>query len=321
MSVLVVVEHAGGSLRGISLEALAAGRQFGMPLSAALVGEDLDSVARDLAVHRVDRVWRVEHPLLGAYSADGYTAALEALIRRERPVYVLFPHTYQVRDYAPKLAARFNQSLVSDVIRLRLEGDMPVLVRQLFQGKINAEVRFHRAGPHFISLQAGSHRAGQAGPDAAPVEVFVPELSAATIRTRSEAPFRDSARAVDLAAANVVVAVGRGIKGQENMALVESLAEALGAELGASRPVCDNGWLPLERQVGSSGQTVAPKLYVAVGISGAIQHLVGMKGSKTIVAINKDENAPIFEVADYGITGDLFEVVPALTDEIRKAKG
>ena len=135
-----------------------------------------------------------------------------------------------------------------------------------------------------------------------------------------EPPFREAARAVDLSAANLIVSVGRGIKEKENLGIVEQLAAALGAELAASRPICDNGWLPMERQVGSSGQTVAPKLYLAVGISGAIQHLVGMKGAKTIVAINRDADAPIFEIADYGIVGDLFEVVPALTEEIKKLR-
>ena len=160
----------------------------------------------------------------------------------------------------------------------------------------------------------------ESGLAAAPVENFAPELDAARIRQKPEPPFREAARAVDLTAADIIVSVGRGIKEQSNLSVVEDLAQALGAELAASRPICDAGWLPMERQVGSSGQTVAPKMYVAVGISGAIQHLVGMKGAKTIVAINKDPNAPIFEVADYGIVGDLFEVVPALAEAVRKAK-
>ena len=155
----------------------------------------------------------------------------------------------------------------------------------------------------------------------AQVETFTPELNAASIRSKPQPPFRESARAVDLTAAEIIVSVGRGIKEKDNIPIVEELAKALGAELAASRPICDSGWLPMERQVGSSGQTVSPKVYLAVGISGAIQHLVGMKGAKTIVAINKDANAPIFEVADYGIVGDLFEVVPALTEEVKKAKG
>jgi electron transfer flavoprotein alpha subunit len=233
----------------------------------------------------------------------------------------LFPHTYQVRDFAPKLATALERVLVSDVVVHRVEAGDLVLVRQLFQGKINVDVRFAGEPPYFASVQAGAYRADKVEAGSASIEKFTPEISAATIRTKPLEWFRESQRAVDLTAADIIVSVGRGIKEAENIPIVQKLADALGAELAASRPICDNGWLPMERQVGSSGQTVSPKMYVAVGISGAIQHLVGMKGSKTIVAINKDPEAPIFEVADYGIVGDLFQVVPALVEEIKKAKG
>jgi electron transfer flavoprotein alpha subunit len=226
-----------------------------------------------------------------------------------------------VRDFAPKLATALGRVLVSDVVAYRVESGEAVLVRQLFQGKMNVDVRFVGEPPYFASVQAGAYRADQVAAGSATVEKFRPELSAAAIRTKPLELFRESQRAVDLTAAEMIVSVGRGIKEAENIPIVKELAEALGAELAASRPICDNGWLPMERQVGSSGQTVSPKLYLAVGISGAIQHLVGMKGSKTIVAINKDAEAPIFEVADYGIVGDLFQVVPALVEEIKKAKG
>ncbi len=252
------------------------------------------------------------------YTADAYTAAVEALIRKTNPTLVLFPHTYQVRDFAPKLATRFNQILVSDVISVRFDSGAPVFVRLLFQGKLNGDVRVGSTGPFFASLQAGAWRADSLESGSAPVESFAPQIPAP--RQQPEPPFRESARAVDLTAAELIVSVGRGIKEKDNIHVVEELAKALGAELAASRPICDAGWLPMERQVGSSGQTVAPKMYMAIGISGAIQHLVGMKGAKTIVAINKDANAPIFEVADYGIIGDLFEVVPALVEEVKKAK-
>src|SRR6202035_4611237 len=221
---------------------------------------------------------------------------------------------------APKLATSFNRALVSDAVGHRVEDGKLTLVRQLFQGKINSDVRFAGEPPYFASMQAGSYRADQAEAGSSPVETFTPTISASEIRTKPLELFRESQRAVDLTAAAIIVSVGRGIKEAENIPIVQKLGDALGAELAASRPICDNGWLPMERQVGSSGQTVAPKMYVAVGISGAIQHLVGMKGSKIIVAINKDANAPIFEVADYGIVGDLFQVVPALVEEILKAK-
>src|SRR5581483_7850655 len=172
----------------------------------------------------------------------------------------------------------------------------------------------------FASLQAGAWRADTLERGTASVEVFTPVLKTEQIRQKPEAPFRESERAVDLTAAEIIVSVGRGIKEQSNLPVVEDLAKAFGAQLAASRPICDAGWLPMERQVGSSGQTVAPKMYIAVGISGAIQHLVGMKGARVVVAINKDPNAPIFEVADYGIVGDLFQVVPELIDAVQKLK-
>jgi electron transfer flavoprotein alpha subunit len=325
MSVLVVMEQSGGAWHRMSWETIAAGQELGAalgkPVSAAVVGSGIGSLAQEAAGKKLEKVHAVEHELLGTYSADGYTAALAELIGKVQPAVVLFPHTYQVRDFAPKLATRLGRVLLSDSVHLRVDSGSLVAVRQLFQGKLNADYRVAGDPPYLASVQAGAYRAEQAEAGAAQVETFTPSIDAAAIRAKAEAPYRESQRAVNLGAAEIIVSVGRGIKEQENIALVQELAEALGAELAASRPICDNGWLPMERQVGSSGQTVSPKLYLAVGISGAIQHLVGMKGSKTIVAINKDENAPIFEVADYGIVGDLFEVVPALTEAVRKAKG
>jgi electron transfer flavoprotein alpha subunit len=324
MSILVVTEQRNRVWHRLTWETLAAAQQLGetlgWPANAAVLGDSLSGPASELAGYRLDRVHAVEHPLLAAYTADGYTAALEALIRQVAPRLVLFPHTYQARDFAPKLATRFGAVLASDVVRCSVEEGELTLVRQLFQGKLNASVQPSGPPPHFASMQAGAYRADQLARGAAHVETFAPALEASTIRSHPQEPFREAQRAVDLTSAEIIVSVGRGIKEKENLSVVEKLAEALGAELAASRPICDNGWLPMERQVGSSGQTVAPKLYLAVGISGAIQHLVGMKGSKTIVAINKDANAPIFEVADYGVVGDLFEVVPALVEEVRKAK-
>jgi electron transfer flavoprotein alpha subunit len=277
VSILAIVEQR------MSGEVLAAAQQFGSPVSA----------------------YSIDLP----YTADAYTAAAEELIRKVNPSLVVFGHTYQTRDYAPRVAARFGTVLISDVIAAK----PPVFTRQMFQGKFNADVRLVGAAPHFVSIQAGAWRAGSAR-----VDTFSP--SSAASRQVIEPPFREAARAVDLTGADIIVSVGRGIKEKENLPVVEALAQALGAELAASRPICDAGWLPMDRQVGSSGQTVSPKLYLAVGISGAIQHLVGMKGAKTVVAINKDPDAPIFEIANYGIVGDLFEVVPALVEEIKKAK-
>ncbi len=323
-SILVVAEQRGGIWNRMSWETLTAGQQLaqqtGWTVSAAVAGQGIAALAGELAGKKLEHVYAVEHQLLASYTADGYTAAFEQLIRKVNPAMVLFPHTYQVRDFAPKLATRFNQVLISDTIGFRVESGAPVFVRQLFQGKLNADVKPGGAAPQFASVQAGAFRADQLAEGSAQVETFAPDLKADAIRAKPLEPFRESARAVDLTAAEIIVSVGRGIKEKENIHIVEELAKALGAELAASRPICDSGWLPMERQVGSSGQTVSPKVYMAVGISGAIQHLVGMKGAKTIVAINKDANAPIFEVADYGIVGDLFEVVPALVEEVKKAK-
>ncbi len=309
--VLVVLESQS------SLEALAAAQQIGAELNlkvfAAVFGE-----GEKLTRYKLDKIHVIEHELLAHYTPDGYAIALKQLIEAHKPTYVIFPHTYQVRDFAPKLATALNRVLVSDVIGHRIDNGSLILVRQLFQGKFNADVRFEGEPPYFLSVQAGAFRADNLQAGTAQIEKATPDLKPEQIRTKPLERFRESQRAVDLTAAQIIVSVGRGIKEAENIPVVQKLADALGGELAGSRPVCDNGWLPMERQVGSSGQTVAPKMYVAVGISGAIQHLVGMKGSKTIVAINKDPEAPIFEVADYGIVGDLFEVVPALVEALKK---
>jgi len=309
--VLVILERRGDVWNRMSWEALAAGTELanrhGQAMSAAVVGA--------AAVPGV-KTWLVQHPRLEHYTADGYTLAFEQLIRHVDPAFIVFPHTYQVRDFAPRLAARFGEALIADVVGL----GPGVFVRQLLQGKLNADYRHTGSGPCFVSVQAGAFRADGAPTGSEDIAVFTPQLDPAQIRSRPSEPFRVSAQTVDLTSAVVIVSVGRGIKEKDNIPLVEELAAALGAELAASRPICDNGWLPMERQVGSSGQTVSPKLYLAIGISGAIQHLVGMKGSKSVIAINKDRDAPIFEVADYGVVGDLFELVPALTAAVKKAK-
>lgn len=317
----VVLEERDGKVSRVSWEALAAGQRLseltGHNLNAAVIGASTEALAAEAQSKAVMRVARIEHPLLAPYTPDGYTLALQQFIEKENPTELVFPHTYQVRDFAPALAARLNQVLISDVVSI---GEGPTFTRQLLQGRLAGAYRHPDSSTCFVSVQAGAFRAGEMGTGTAEVTMFTPQIDAAQIRTRPGEPFRGSAQTVDLASAPMIVSVGRGIKEADNLPLVQELADALGAELAASRPICDNGWLPMERQVGSSGQTVAPKLYLAVGISGAIQHLVGMKGSQCIVAINKDPEAPIFEVADYGIAGDLFEVVPALTEAIKAAK-
>jgi electron transfer flavoprotein alpha subunit len=324
MSVLAILEQRGGVLNRMGFETLGGAARLsgalGVPLEAAILGDGLGDLPQQAARYGVAKAYAVDHPLLAQYTADGYTQAAEQLIRATKPELVLFPHTYQARDWAPKLATRFGCCLISDVVDARIEAGEICFVRQLFQGKWNADICAPSEGLQFASLQAGAFRAAAPGEAAGEVAAFAVQLDAAAIRGEPEEPFRESQRSVDLSSAERIVAVGRGIKERDNLALAEQLARAMGAELAASRPICDNGWLPMERQVGSSGQTVAPKLYLAMGISGAIQHLVGMKGAKTIVAINSDAGAPIFEIADYGVVGDLFQVAPALIDQIKKAK-
>ena len=324
MSILAVMEQRGGAWNRMSFETLAAAQQLakelGATATAAVIGEGVDGLAAELAAKQLEKVYAVENALLKDYTPDAYSIALRQLVEHAKPSVVIFPHSYQVRDFLPKLAASLGRVAVSDVISHRIENGGVVLVRQLFQGKVNVDVRFAGDMPHFASLQAGAYRADQVAEGSAPVEKFAPQIQAADIRTKPLEVFRESQRAVDLSAAGIIVSVGRGIKEADNIPLVQKLADALGAELAASRPICDAGWLPMERQVGSSGQTVAPKMYMAIGISGAIQHLVGMKGSRTVVAINKDPNAPIFEVADYGIVGDLFQIVPELIEAVKNAK-
>jgi electron transfer flavoprotein alpha subunit len=316
MSILVAMEQTGGEWNRMSWETLAAGQQLAAEMSttvsALVLGQGVDALVADLAGKKLNKVYAVEHELLKEYTPDAYAAALRQVVAAAGATLVLFPHTYQVRDFLPKLATSLGKVAVSDVVAHHVENGQLVLVRQLFQGKVNSDTRFAVEGPNFASLQAGAYRADLLEAGSPSVEKFTPTLSAGEIRTKPLDRFRESARAVDLGAAELIVAVGRGIKESENIALVQELATTIGAELAASRPICDAGWLPMERQVGSSGQTVAPKMYMAIGISGAIQHLVGMKGARIIVAINKDANAPIFEVADYGIVGDLFQVVPEL---------
>jgi electron transfer flavoprotein alpha subunit len=321
MSVLVIAEQRDGKLNRATWETIAAAQQAGGPLRVAVVGAAVDAVAGELAAAECERVIAVEHQALGEYTADGLVLALSALIEQEQPALVFLPHTYQTRDFAPALAARLGRPLITDVTGMKSDGARLVYVRPMFQGKLNADVAAGGPPPHLVTCQIGAFRADSAarGAAAAPVVKAAVDVDVSRIRQKPEPPFKEAKQAVDLSQASRIVAVGRGIKAQENLKVAEQLAQALGAELAASRPICDAGWLPMDRQIGSSGQTVAPKLYVALGISGAIQHLVGMKGSRTIVAINKDADAPIFEVADYGIVGDLFEVIPAIVAELNRS--
>ena len=325
-TILVVAEQREGKLNRVSLETITAAQaiaaETGWTVEAAVFGNGISAIAQEVAGKKLAKVYDIESDKLARYTPDGTVAALKDFIQQKQPRLVLMPHTYQVRDFAPKLAATLGRTLISDSVGFRKDGSKLLFTRQMFQGKFAADVSFACDPPHFVTFQSGAFRGdkAEAGPSAAPVETVKAEIADASIRNQPEAPFKEAKQAVDLTQAEIIVSVGRGIKEQKNIELAKALADALGGEIAASRPICDSGWLPMDRQIGSSGQTVAPKLYLAVGISGAIQHIVGMKGARTIIAINKDAEAPIFEIADYGVVGNLFDIVPALTEEVKKAK-
>jgi electron transfer flavoprotein alpha subunit len=322
--ILVFIEHIDGRINRASYESVRAaqliGAEIGQEISAVVFGQDAGKIAAEVATRKIKAVYTVENQWLKNYTADGYTQAFKQVLEQLQPAIVLMTHTYEVRDFAPKLAASLGRMLIGDNIGYKIETGKPVFTRQIFQGKLSADVVPTGDPPYFVSFQIGSFRGDESEAGQAKIKALDVNLDADVVRQQPEERFKEAKAAVDLTQASLIVSVGRGIKEQQNIEIVQKLARALGAELAASRPICDNEWLPMDRQIGSSGQTVAPKLYLAVGISGAIQHLVGMKGSRTIVAINKDPEAPIFEIADYGVVGDLFEIVPAVTAEAEKMK-
>src|SRR5262245_58397676 len=320
--ILVFIEHVDGKINRASYEAVRAaqliGAQTGQEISAVVFGKSGGDVAAEVASKKIKTVYTVESEWLKHYTADGYTSAFRQVVEQTQPAMVFMTHTYEVRDFAPKMAASMKRMLLGDNIGYKIEDGKLVLTRQIFQGKLSADVIPTTDAPNFVSFQIGTFRGDECEAGQAAIQALSVNLDADVVRQQPEERFKEAKAAVDLTQAPLIVSVGRGIKEEKNIEIVRKMAHAMGAELAASRPICDNEWLPMDRQIGSSGQTVAPKLYLAVGISGAIQHIVGMKGARTIVAINKDAEAPIFEIADYGVVGDLFEIVPALTAEAEK---
>jgi electron transfer flavoprotein alpha subunit len=325
-TILAIAEQRDGKLSRVTWEILAAGQalsaETGWTLEAAVLGASVLPLAQEIAGKKVSKVFALESPKLDPYTPDAFAAALRQFIAEKQPRIVLLPHTYQVRDFVPKLATSMGRTVISDCIGYKKDGDKLFFTRQMFQGKFAADVSFTCDAPWFVTFQNGAFRAdkAEAGSSSAAVESVKVDVAEGVVRNQPQEVFKEAKQAVDLTQAEIIVAVGRGIKEQRNIELAKQLAEALGGELAASRPICDSGWLPMDRQIGSSGQTVAPKLYLALGISGAIQHIVGMKGARTIIAVNKDSEAPIFEIADYAVVGNLFDIVPPLIAEIKKAK-
>jgi electron transfer flavoprotein alpha subunit len=321
--ILVFIEHKNCVLNKTSLEGITAaqgiGKDLGLPVTAVIPCDKDCSLANQIAEYNIEKVLVAKNEKLNVYTPDSYADAWTEVIKATNPKYVVMAHTYQVRDFAPKVAARLGREVVGDCIRYKAENGKLVLSRRMFLGKLDADVTVGGEAPYFITFQSGAFRGDNAERGTAQVETM--DVQVGEIRMAPEEPFQEAKASVDLTKSGIIVAVGRGIKSQENIAIAQQLADALGADLAASRPICDADWLPIDRQIGSSGQTVAPKLYIALGISGAIQHIVGMKNAGTIVAVNKDAEAPIFDIADYGIVGDLFEAVPVMIDEVKKAKG
>jgi electron transfer flavoprotein alpha subunit len=324
--ILVIVEQREGKLNRVSWETLVAGQSIaaetGWTLEAAVAGSGVAAIANEIAAKKVAKVYGLESPALSPYTPDAFSAGLKQFVSSNTFKLVLMPHTYQVRDFIPKLATAMGRTVISDCVGYRKDADKLLFTRQMFQGKFAADVSFSCDAPWFVTFQNGAFRGDkvEAGTRAAPVETVNLEIPAGTVRNKPQEIFKEAKQAVDLTQAEIIVSVGRGIKEQKNIELAKQLADALGGEIAASRPICDSGWLPMDRQIGSSGQTVAPKLYLALGISGAIQHLVGMKGARAVIAVNKDSEAPIFEIADVAVVGNLFDIVPPLIEEVKKAK-
>ena len=324
MDVLIVLEDNNGKIHRMGLESIAAGQRFsnemGLTAGALVLGGNADGLADQASAYQLGEVLKVNDALLESYSADGYSEAVKQIIDQENPTYVLFGHTYQVRDYVPRLSAKMNKPFLVDNIAIRVENGQPIFTKQMFNAKLSADVEANGSGPFLVSFQSAAFSMDAAAAGSASIRESTVQLDTAMIRTKSEPPFQEEAGGVDLTSADIIVSIGRGIGKEENIPLAVDLSKAIGGELAASRSVVDSGWLPSAHQIGSSGQSVSPKLYLALGISGAIQHVVGMKGSKNIVSINKDPDAPIFEISDYGVVGDILEIIPKLTEAIQALK-
>lgn len=320
MDILVIIEGANGAIHRISKEALTAAQAFGkdtdQKVSVLALGKNANNLSKEASNFNVDEVLLVEDDNLNSYSADAYAETIKQVIEKESPKFVIMGYSYLVRDFFPKVSARLQKPLITDVIGYKTDGGKTLFTKQVLHGKLTVDIESKVDGPVLIGFQSAAYSADNLESGAAEVRTVTVSLEPAQLKTTSEEPFQEESGGVDLTSADKIISIGRGVGKEENMPMIRDLAAALKAEIGASRPIVDSGWLPNSHQVGSSGQSVTPNLYLALGISGAIQHVVGMKGSKNIVAINRDPDAPIFEVADYGIVGDILEIVPKLTEAI-----
>jgi electron transfer flavoprotein alpha subunit len=313
MKILCFIQTLDGKANNNSLESLFAAQEISKnnnaEVHAVVFNKD---VATKLSSYKLNSVIYINNSELETYNPEYYLKSLELLNNELNPDLLIFGHSYETRDWVPRLSARLDKAFVSDCVNVQFESDLH-FIRPIYQAKLNEKIKLNNQG--IISFQAGSYSSENIIEGSCSIEEMSLDLQI-DLTVRPGERFKESAEGVDLSNAEVIVSIGRGVGKIENVELVKSLAEKLNAQIGASRPVVDAGWLDHSYQIGSSGQTVSPKLYLAVGISGAIQHLVGMKGAKNIIAINKDPNAPIFEISDYAILGDIFEILPKLIEEL-----
>ena len=321
MNILVVLEDNNGAIHRMSLEAIVAAQKISSKLKSKItvlaMGKNADSLALEASKYELNEILKINSSSLNSYSSDGYAIAIEQIILENDFRYVFFGHTYQVRDYVPKISAKLMRPFLADNIKMSISDGSIEFTKQTFNAKLLADIQTSDSGLYLVSFQSASFSSDDIKSGSSEIKKIDITIDESQIKNTYEEPFQESAGGVDLTSADIIVSVGRGIGEADNISIAKDLALALGGQLSSSRPVVDAGWLSPDHQVGSSGQSVSPKLYLALGISGAIQHVVGMKGSKNIVAINKDPEAPIFEIANYGIVGDIFEIVPKLIESLK----
>jgi electron transfer flavoprotein alpha subunit len=321
--IIVLAEHRKGELRDVTWEMLSKGRQLaesaGADLGVALLGKGVNHLAEALKP-KANKIFLIEDERLEFYNSETYEKVLTQLITERKPFLTLIGHTATGMDFAPSLAAHLKMPLATDCIGIDLQGETFSLTRQLYGGKANAAVSFVKKGPYMVTFRPGAFPVVEKDPLPGEIVPLPSPLTDEGLAKRFLQYVEAAAGEVDITQADILVAVGRGIKEAENIPMVKELADAIGGALACSRPVVDKRWLPKGCQVGTSGKTVKPKVYIAIGISGAFQHIAGMKGAGTVIAINKDPKAPIFSVAQYGIVADLFKIVPVLKDKIRELR-
>jgi len=315
MNSLVIIEHKNGKMHRMSIEAIVGAQKIGGQITALVIGKDHEEVANKLLNYEIEKTIVVDHDLVPAYNADGYKEIIKQVFDSVDAKFIIAGHTYQSRDFMPRISAALDIPLIADLIEI--ENDK--YVKQVMNSKLNASITSNQ-DKAILTFQSASFSEENINEGSNPLEKFEVTLDPSLIKSKAEDPFQESSSEVDLESAEFIVSVGRGIEKEENKSIAFDLAQLLGAEVSASRPVVDSGWLPSARQVGSSGSTVSPKLYFSLGVSGAIQHVVGMKGSKNILAINKDRDAPIFEISDYAVVGNVLEIIPKLIEKLKESE-